>query len=371
MLSERRTRQIRNHNLSTMEVAINNAMSLRALYCVILFTIGSGRYIRCIDGFVVTTTTTTADFIIKNRQQQSVRRTGRCSHILSSSSKTSPLHETPTSAISREGKEASSSPLDSSSLKRLGACKSSTQAKRLLEKALIGNDGGRRGDDDEEQTVGALYGSVSIPSGASSRGISDGDLAIQTRMVNKKYKIMDLIELSGDRDIDRASASLFGLFIASTSSAIVVNENFPGPEILRFVVVLLLSFLPLAFVGYGLSDADKLQALLVKIQREVFPVYRKRMIQHEAGRKLQNVTNRTDACSSLLEKPNLTIHSCVIHLFQIFLSDVSFSSFLRFAIVQSSTSFERCTYSFLTQIDFAHDAVPRFCSFVGFTCAIK
>lgn len=62
-----------------------------------------------------------------------------------------------------------------------------------------------------------------------------------------------------------------------------VNQNLPGPEIIRFLVVWVLTFTPLAFVGYGLRDADSLQTFLVQIQRQIFPRYRKRMLQHEAG----------------------------------------------------------------------------------------
>ena len=36
-------------------------------------------------------------------------------------------------------------------------------------------------------------------------------------------------------------------------------------------------------VGFGIGNTDKLQAFLVTVQRQIFPVYRKRMVQHEAG----------------------------------------------------------------------------------------
>jgi hypothetical protein len=36
-------------------------------------------------------------------------------------------------------------------------------------------------------------------------------------------------------------------------------------------------------VGFGIGNTEKLQAFLVTVQRQVFPVYRKRMVQHEAG----------------------------------------------------------------------------------------
>ena len=123
---------------------------------------------------------------------------------------------------------------------------------------------------------------------ASDRGISDGDLAIQTKVRNKKYGIFDLIDLNGNRDADRASASVLGVFLASSFTAIAANENLPGPEIVRFVVVWILSFTPLALVGYGIATPENLQALLVSIQRDLFPTYRRRMIQHEAGHFLMS-----------------------------------------------------------------------------------
>jgi len=164
--------------------------------------------------------------------------------------------------------------VDLATLKELDNCFSGTVARRILEKSLQGDD--KR----------ALFGSVTIPPGASDRGISDGDLAIQTKIRNKKYGIFDLIDLNGDRDADRASAGVLGVFLASSFAAIAANENLPGPEILRFAVVWILSFTPLALVGYGIATPEKLQTLLVSIQRELFPTYRKRQIQHEAGHYL-------------------------------------------------------------------------------------
>jgi hypothetical protein len=129
----------------------------------------------------------------------------------------------------------------------------------------------------------SLYGSVSIPPGASDRGLSDGDLAIQTKIRNTKYSILELIELNGDKDADRASLAVLSIMVASTASALVANQNLPGPEIFRFVVVWLFSFAPLAFVGYGIATPEKLQTFLIMIQRNIFPTYRKRMSQHEAA----------------------------------------------------------------------------------------
>lgn len=159
--------------------------------------------------------------------------------------------------------------IDRHALKELDSCQSGTQARRILEQALPGDD--------------ALYASVTIPPGASDRGLSDGDLAIQTKIRNNKYSILDLIELSGNKDADRASLAILSLMVASTASAIAANQNLPGPEILRFIVVWAFCFAPLAFVGYGIATPEKLQTYLVSIQRSVFPNYRQRMIQHEAA----------------------------------------------------------------------------------------
>lgn len=162
--------------------------------------------------------------------------------------------------------------IDEQALKDLETCQSGTRARRLLEQALVTDENNK-----------PLYGSISIPPGASDRGISDGDLAIQTKIRNSRYSILELIELNGDKDADRASLAVLSLFVASTTSAIVANQNLPGPEIVRFAVVWAFSFAPLAFVGYGIATPQKLQTLLVSIQRNIFPTYRKRMIQHEAG----------------------------------------------------------------------------------------
>ena len=169
-------------------------------------------------------------------------------------------------------------PINADALEQaLKSCTSSREARKALESALSCSQ-------DDNYASPTLFGSINLPPpDAATRVISDGDLAIQTRMVNKKYNIMDLIELSGDRDADRASLSIVCLTIASTLSAIAANQNLPGPEILRFLVVWLFSFAPLFFVGYGIATPSNLQALLVSIQRQLFPSYRQRTIQHEAG----------------------------------------------------------------------------------------
>lgn len=126
--------------------------------------------------------------------------------------------------------------VDENLLLKLDGCKTGTSARRLLEKALFLED------DTVEQP---LFSSIQITAGISDKIISDGDLAIQTKVRNKKYGLFELIDTNGDRDADRISAAVFGVFIASSLSAIAVNENLPGPEILRFTFVWLLSFAPL------------------------------------------------------------------------------------------------------------------------------
>lgn len=165
--------------------------------------------------------------------------------------------------------------IDVATLDGLNDCTSTNEARQVLEQSLPknGEEGGR----------GSLYNSLFIPAGASERTISDAELAIQTKIRNKRYSIMELIELNGDSDADRASLSLVCVMVASVGLAIAANQSLPGPEILRFAVVLALSFSPLTFVGYGIATPEKLQKVLISLQRALFPVYRKRMLQHEAG----------------------------------------------------------------------------------------
>jgi len=163
-------------------------------------------------------------------------------------------------------------------LRQLSDCESGTAARNVLEEALF-----QTTPESGTNPPSPLYGSVLITEGASDRPVSDIDLAIQTNIRNSKYSIMDLIDLNGDRDADRASLALLCLTVAGTLSSISASQNLPGPEILRFTVVWLLCFSPLVFLGYGFATPAKLQTLLVTIQRWVFPTYGKRMVQHEAG----------------------------------------------------------------------------------------
>lgn len=160
-------------------------------------------------------------------------------------------------------------------LSDLDKAKTGTAARKIMNQAFPSST---------ESSKPPLYSSIIIPKGASIRRISDADLAIQTQIRTTDGKgILSKIELNGDSDIDRASLFVLCLTIASVFSATFVNENFSGPEIIRFVIVWILSFLPLIFVGFGLSIPEKVFPSLMQIQRVVFPTYRKRMIQHEAG----------------------------------------------------------------------------------------
>ena len=171
--------------------------------------------------------------------------------------------------------------IDMHILTKLQSCRTRSAANKVLDQALS-----------PEQSNSRLYGSVKIPRNLSSRPISDAELSVQTRTINSKYKIYDLIEQNGDRDIDRASLAVFCVFVAGASSAMVAQQTTQVavlgteifiPEIIRFLVVWTLCFSPLALVGYGLALPTELSATLVAIQRQFFPSYRKRMIQHEAG----------------------------------------------------------------------------------------
>ena len=144
----------------------------------------------------------------------------------------------PNVATRKTAKTASKARIDENLLRNLDTCETGTSARRLLEKALFLDEAADTGER-------PLFGSIKITAGLSDKTISDGDLAIQTKVRNKKYGIFELIDTNGDRDADRIAAAVFGVFLASSLSAIAVNENLPGPEILRFTVVWLLSFAPL------------------------------------------------------------------------------------------------------------------------------
>lgn len=191
---------------------------------------------------------------------------------------TNSIYSPQTTTISLSStKSSSTNHIDEETLRRLPKCRSGTTARRILEQSM------GISSPSSSSSSSALYQSVQIPKGASSLTVSDADLAIQTNIRNAKYSIMELIELNGDKDADRASLALFCLFWSTSISAIVAQQSLPGPEILRFVVVWLLCFSPLIFVGYGIATPDALQTLLISLQRNIFPTYRRRMMHHEAG----------------------------------------------------------------------------------------
>ena len=191
-------------------------------------------------------------------------------------------------------------------VQELGLCQTGTAARTILERALFPNNH-NISSHTNENIVPPLFASMIIPRGLSDQILSDSDLAIQTRMASSRYSIFDVIDNSGNRDIDRASAAIFVTFVGSSLSAIAAQENLPGPEIVRFLVVWLLTFAPFVLVGYGLSGAtEQLAAVLLQIQRTLFPSYRTRMVQHEAGHLLASyllgipiqgyATNARSAC---------------------------------------------------------------------------
>lgn len=181
--------------------------------------------------------------------------------------------------------------IDEKALANLAFCDTETCARKVLNEALT-----LRSASTAKATIDTtiittstssaipLFNSVQIPPGATDRPISDADLALQTGIRGTKFKVTELIETSGDRDVDRASIFLLCLMVATSASAIVVNQFQGIPEIIRFLLVWVLSFTPLGFVGAGLAlPQDLVQGPLISWQRWLFPSFRRRMVQHEAG----------------------------------------------------------------------------------------
>ncbi|KAL7487006.1 hypothetical protein ACHAW6_012615 [Cyclotella cf. meneghiniana] len=173
--------------------------------------------------------------------------------------------------------------IDFSVLSQLDSCPTRSAAHKILTRALTNHT------DEPNKT---LYNSISIPPNLSTRPISDAELALQTRTIQSKYKIYQLIEQNGDRDVDRASLAVLCTFLAGVTTAVLLQQTsrvylfgttWYIPDIVRFVLVWAFSFSPLVLVGYGLALPEELSAALIAVQRSVFPSYRKRMIQHEAG----------------------------------------------------------------------------------------
>ena len=163
-------------------------------------------------------------------------------------------------------------------LSKLDSCRTRTEASKILNRALYPPS--TTDDNERDTSKNRLFASVKVPKNLSSRPISDAELALQTRTINSKYKIIDLIEQNGDRDIDRSSLAVLCVFIFGSSSAILAQQATTSlPDIFRWLLVFILCFSPLILVGYGLAVPDQLSETLVSIQREIFPSYRKRMVQ--------------------------------------------------------------------------------------------
>lgn len=171
-------------------------------------------------------------------------------------------------------------------LAQLNTCKSGTTARQILIEALVAPNV----NSDNPNINSALFNSLKIPPLASSKFLSDAELAIQTQIRNQKRNVLELIETNGDADADRASLFLLGLMIASPITSIQIQQLSNSviflPDILRFVLVWLFAFFPLIFVGAGLAIPQTLQGQLMTLQGLFFPSYNKRMIQHEAGHLL-------------------------------------------------------------------------------------
>lgn len=195
----------------------------KGLFALLLWLIDWSSSVRFVDGFDLSTTQT-------RTKHSFVDRNSRASSRLQ-------LSRDDNNVATLERTQSTDTRIDENLLRQLDGCTTGTSAFRLLEKALL--------EQDDENAKKPLFGSIQITPGISDKTISDGDLAIQTKVRNKKYGIFELIDTNGDRDADRIAAAVFGVFVGSSLSAIAVNENLPGPEILRFTIVWLLSFAPL------------------------------------------------------------------------------------------------------------------------------
>jgi hypothetical protein len=161
-------------------------------------------------------------------------------------------------------------------LEALNSCSTGTQARRIIRQQ-------QQQQDQANSKSRLLFESIQIPSGVSKKGLSDGELALQTRCRNK-YKITELIDVIGDRDADRASVAILTVVVSSVTSALISNQVLVFlPEVLRFIIVWLLTFAPLFLIGYGIRDAEQFQRFIMKIQNDFFPSQKQRIIQHEAG----------------------------------------------------------------------------------------
>jgi len=171
-------------------------------------------------------------------------------------------------------------------LSGLERCKSGAQARNLLNNVLLRNNDGKN----------ALYGSLTIPQGASSVTLRDGDLAVQTGIrledgiSSSESSALGipsrLVELNGQRDMDRVSAFLVLAFVPPLAAATGLDYFLlpaGSPEILRWILNWALAFSPLLYAGAGLAFPAKLQAALVNAQAALMPSYRRRMVEHEAG----------------------------------------------------------------------------------------
>ena len=138
--------------------------------------------------------------------------------------------------------------IDEQLLCGLQNCESQAKATKLLKEAFRIDTADEKSNTSSDEQCRILFDSLSIPPGASDRRISDGELAIQTKVRNGKDSIIDLIELNGDSDTDRASLALLCLMVSGFLSAVGAEQDLPGPDIVRFIVVWFLIF---CLFGFG------------------------------------------------------------------------------------------------------------------------
>jgi hypothetical protein len=169
----------------------------------------------------------------------------------------------------------------------LDECQSRSQAERVIDRALRDHQQQWyiHEEKQQQQQYVPLFRSVRVPVNAAIRGISDGDLAIQTRTIQARYGIHELIDVSGDDDRRRIITALILVSILSSAAAMVANQALVMfvPDIVRWLIVFVSTFAPYALLLSGIQSPEQLQQSLLKLEVQYNPVLQQRIIQHEAG----------------------------------------------------------------------------------------
>jgi hypothetical protein len=198
-----------------------------------------------------------------------------------------------TSALSSSGSSGNPQALQrqnlplTKKLEGLDSCTSQIQAERILDQALLQqlDERSKGRNDDGTRFPRPLYKSVTLPPSAAIKGISDSDLAIQTRTLNSRYSVEDLIDISGNADSARATVALATVLLLSATTAVVANQLLFEivPDVIRWIFVFVFTFTPFAFIGTGIMTPTKLQQALLNLQVKYSQVSQQRILQHEAG----------------------------------------------------------------------------------------